>query len=73
LELDLLYDQLDAEGRVRRTNAHLELRYLYRYELELLLLHTGFRVRHLYGSYDLDPYTADSPNLIALAEKTQNP
>lgn len=67
LSMDLSYDETDAAGLVRRTTALVAFRYLYRFELELLLLLAGFESPQVYGSYDLDPYTAESSNLIAVA------
>lgn len=67
LAVDLIYDETDAAGQVHRTTAQVTFRYLYRFELELLLLGAGFELAQLYGSYDLDPYTAESSNLVAVA------
>jgi len=67
LTISLLYDTTSTGGLVRRSTTELQLRYLFRFELELLLKLAGFSLLHLYGSYDLEPYQADSPNLIALA------
>lgn len=62
-----IIDELDAEGRVQRTLFPFSLRYVFRYELELLLRHAGFEVEAIYGSYDLDPFSGDSEKLIAVA------
>ncbi|MCL4504514.1 MAG: class I SAM-dependent methyltransferase [Chloroflexi bacterium] len=43
------------------------LRHVFRYEMELLLLNTGFRQWQWYGDYDLSAYTEDSPRMIAVA------
>jgi hypothetical protein len=64
-----IIDELDAEGHVQRTLFPFSLRYVFRYELELLLRHAGFEVEAVYGSYDLDPFSADSEKLIAVARK----
>jgi SAM-dependent methyltransferase len=64
-------DELDAEGRVQRTLFPFSLRYVFRYELALLLRHAGFEVEAVYGSYDLDPFSGDSEKLIAVARKPQ--
>ncbi len=69
LTLSLVYDVTDQRGSVRRTQTVLELRYLYRFELELLLCQAGFGPRELYGSYDLDPYDALSPKLLVIADR----
>lgn len=62
-----LLDEMDAEGRVMRQVVCFRLRWFYRYELEHLLARAGFRVRHIYGSYDLDDYSSESERLIAIA------
>lgn len=67
LSLSLSYDRTDAGGCVRRVSASLELRYLYRRELEILLRAAGFRLLNLYGSYDLDPYDMNSRSILAIA------
>jgi SAM-dependent methyltransferase len=66
-----MVDELDAEGHVRRTLFPFSLRYVFRYELELLLRHAGFEVEAIYGSYELDPFSGDSEKLIAVARKPQ--
>jgi hypothetical protein len=45
------------------------MRYLFRYELELLLRHAGFEIEAIYGSYDLDEYTGESEKMIAVARR----
>ena len=67
LSLSLWYDRIDDSGSVSRTLTHLPLRYTYRYELELMLISAGFRPGQTYGSYDLEPYVAESPNLLTVA------
>lgn len=68
LTLPLWYDDIGPEGLVCRASTTLHLRYLYRSELELLARLSGFAPRQLYGSYDLEPYTAQSQNIILLAD-----
>lgn len=67
LDLSLWYDRIDAAGTVRRAITHIPMRYTYRYELELMLVSAGFRPGQTYGSYDLEPYGPDSPNLLTVA------
>lgn len=66
-QVTLWYDEISPAGTIRRTMATLSLRHTFRYELVLLLEATGFTVEQVYGSYDLDEYTADSERLIVLA------
>ncbi len=70
LDMTLWYDVSPHGGHVQRHITQLRLRYLFRHELELLLQLTGFTRRQTYGSYDLDPYSSDSPNLLVVAEAT---
>lgn len=67
LTLTLWYDRIDPEGTIRRASAVVAMRYTYRFELELMLASSGFRLGQIYGSYDLDPYEAESPNLLTVA------
>ncbi len=64
-----IVDEIDAEGQVRRTLFPFSLRYIFRYEMELLLRHAGFEVEAIYGSYDLDEFSGDSEKLIATARR----
>jgi SAM-dependent methyltransferase len=67
LELSLWYDQTATDGTVRRTFTAVPLRYTFRFELELILHIAGFQVAQIYGSYDLEAYTTNSPSLLVVA------
>jgi SAM-dependent methyltransferase len=69
LTLHLTYDVSSTEG-FKREIADLDTRWLYRYELEHLCAASGLVARHIYGDYDLQPYTSTSPRLILTATKT---
>jgi SAM-dependent methyltransferase len=64
-----IYDELDAEGHVRRGTLPFSMRWLYRYELEHLLARAGFALEAVYGSYELDDYSAESELLLAVARR----
>jgi SAM-dependent methyltransferase len=64
-----IYDELCADGRVRRTTHSFAMRWLYRYELEHLLARAGFALESLYGSYDLDDFSASSEIMLAVARR----
>jgi SAM-dependent methyltransferase len=66
-----IVDEIDAEGHVQRTLFPFSLRYVFRYELELLLRHAGYEIEAIYGSYDLDEFSGDSEKLIAVARRPQ--
>jgi SAM-dependent methyltransferase len=67
LTLALTYEESRAGVPVQRSFAELELRYLYRFELDAALRLAHFAVLQVYGSYDLQPYSSASPNLIVVA------
>jgi ubiquinone/menaquinone biosynthesis C-methylase UbiE len=67
VHVTLILDSIDSAGQVQRTLFPYSLRFLYRQELELLLEQSGFQLEALYGSYDLDRFTADSDKMIAVA------
>jgi hypothetical protein len=45
----------------------MKLRWVGRYEIELILQATGYRVEQVYGSYELDPYGEGSERMIVVA------
>lgn len=69
LEVTYVFDEVTPDGQVRRTVAPFSMRYLHRFEAQLLLERAGFTLEALYGTYDLDPFGADSPRMIFVARK----
>lgn len=66
-ELQLFYDEITADGTVRRTTARFVMHILFRRELALLLELAGFAAVTWHGDYDLGPWEPDSPRLLAAA------
>lgn len=66
-QVEFVYDEIDAQGRVTRHVLPFTMRWLYRFEAEHLLARAGFALEALYGDYDLAPYTGDSPQLLIVA------
>jgi SAM-dependent methyltransferase len=62
-----IFEQIDADGLVRRYVAEYDLRFIFPAELELLLTLAGLRLERRYGDYDLSAFTAQSPRMIVLA------
>ncbi len=69
IHVTFMVDEIDPEGRVQRTLFPFSIRYLFRYELELLLRYAGFEVEAIYGSYDLEEFSGDSEKMIAVARR----
>lgn len=61
-----IYDEMDAQGGVRRTVIPLRMRWLYPYEAQLLMEAAGFTVEQIYGSYELEPFDAHSEHMILI-------
>jgi hypothetical protein len=67
-EMTLCYDTVGhLDGVVRRTVVEMDLRFVYRYEMEGLLREAGFVLDGVHGSYDLDPYESDSGLMLFVA------
>jgi hypothetical protein len=69
----LFYDLIAADGAVRRRTTSYLMRYVHRFELEVLLHAAGFELEGIYGSYALDPLEDDSDQVIVVAHRTANP
>jgi SAM-dependent methyltransferase len=67
--LTYILDEIDPEGLVRRAQIPFSLRFVYRYEMELLLRASGFALETIYGSYELEPFDSHSPKMIFVARK----
>jgi SAM-dependent methyltransferase len=68
-EITYVFDDLSESGEVRRTVVPMTLRYVFRYELVLLLEIAGYHLEAFYGDYDLSPYGEGGPRMIAVAGK----
>ena len=64
-----IMETCDQEGNVKKYPYTEILRYLYRFEMELLLENNGFEVEKIYGWYDFSPYESKSRKMIFLAKK----
>ena len=65
--LTLLYEREEPGQTVPQVAVEMVLRYVYRHEMALLLQQSGMIVDAVYGTYDLDPYTEDSSQMVFVA------
>jgi SAM-dependent methyltransferase len=64
-----IFDRTPAGGGpVRRRSFETSLRIFGKPEIELLLRAAGLRLAHLYGGFDLSPFTYDSDTMIVVAQ-----
>lgn len=69
VDLTYFYDELDDDGAVRRTILPFAMHCYSPRELQLLLERAGYRLEHVYGSFDLEELDDESPIMIAVATK----
>ncbi len=68
LHVTWIYDEITADGTVKRTFAPHTLRYFFYPEVRLLLMHTGFGVQTVYGDAEGGPFEDGCPRMIVLAQ-----
>jgi len=66
-DVTIFYDLEAHDGSLSRTTQNLSLRWTGRYEMELLLHATGYKVEKVYGDYELGEYSDASERMIFVA------
>jgi SAM-dependent methyltransferase len=69
IHVNLIYDEIAADGQVRRTVAQYDQRYLWRFEAELLLDKSGYALEAVYGDRSLGPFDSNSDTMILVARR----
>ncbi len=69
LHVTLIYDEVAADGSLRRTLVPFETRYLWRFEAELLLDKAGYVLEALHGDWDGNPFESASDRMILVARR----
>jgi SAM-dependent methyltransferase len=69
-EAELIYYVRNTDGTTERLVHAFYMRWFWRYELEHLLVRSGFRLAAIYGDFDRSPLTDESPEMICIAERT---
>ena len=67
LEVERHIDTVFPGGRLQRRVEHFHLRYIFRYEMELLLRQAGFQLETVYGDFERRPYDYHSGEMIFVA------
>ena len=65
--ITFVVDETNASGSTTRIYFSFRMRFVYRYEMELLLKAAGYSLENLYGSYDLEPFESNSEKMIFVA------
>ena len=69
IRVDLRHDIVHPDGRQESQVENLELRYLFRFEVEHLLARSGFEVESIYADYDKTPYGVKYPGELVLVAR----
>ncbi len=69
IQVHSFLDEIGDAGVIKRHVSAFELRYLFRYEMELLLEKTGYKTKQIFGDYDRSAFVSDSKRMIFVAEK----
>jgi SAM-dependent methyltransferase len=72
MSVNHIYEEVAADGTLRRTVAALNLRYIWRFEAELLLDKAGFNLEAIHGDWGMGPFTGDSDRMILIAKKRRS-
>lgn len=67
LRVRMRYERKRAGGELESEEVEFQMRWFYRYEVEHLLARAGFRDVALYGGFAKQPFSAGSPEIIAVA------
>ncbi len=71
LHIHHIYDEIGPDGQVQRTIAPYDLRYLWRFEAELLLEKAGYVLEAIYGGWDMGPFESASERMILVSRPKQ--
>lgn len=69
IHVERFYEEVGESGQVIRKVMHFSLRYIFRYEMQVLLEKNGFKLRDVFGHFDKRPYDYESGEMIFVAEK----
>lgn len=72
LHVTMLYDEITADGTLRRTAAPYEICYMGRAEAKLVLERAGYVLEAVYGGWDLAPFEGNPDRMILVARRRGN-
>lgn len=67
MQITWIYDEITADGTVKRTYAPLVLYYYFFSEISLLLKQTGFEIEAVYGDLEYGPFVDGCERMIVIA------
>jgi hypothetical protein len=68
-DVELVYHVVHADGRQERLVHAFSMRYLFRFEVEHLLVRAGFAIEHVYAGYDGSPVGSRYPGELVFVAR----
>jgi len=68
MTVQFIFDEQLPDGTLKRARENLRMRYLFRYEAQLMLEKNGLELVDFYGDNDGSPFTAASPMMIFITK-----
>ena len=68
-DVTFILDEVQENGILSRALIPFSLRYIYRFEMALLLKNVGFQLDEIWGDYDFSSYCDESPRMIFVVTK----
>ena len=69
MTVEHMYDSVGADNSVKRRQTGYDLRFFFRFEMELLLRAAGLTVRSVYSDYDRSEYKIDGHRMLFIASR----
>ena len=69
MAVEHMYDSIGPDDTVKRRQSGYDLRFFFRFEMELLLRTAGLTVRSVYSDYDRSEYKIDGERMLFIASR----
>ena len=69
MAVEQMYDSVGPDNSVKRRQSGYDLRFFFRFEMELLLRAAGLTVRSVYSDYDRSEYKIDGDRMLFIASR----
>ena len=69
IAVEHMYDSVGSDDSVKRRQSGYDLRFFFRFELELLLRGAGLNVQSVYSDYDRSEYTMNGERMLIIASR----
>jgi len=69
VEVDMVFEEHKLDGSVQEHSYTFRMRWLFRWEAQLLLERCGFTILDIFGNYDRSPLTGESPMMLFVCRR----